>query len=309
MLSHLASSLLPAVVSLSTKIPEDALSASVLGTERSGHGVVIREDGLLVTAGYLVSEAKDIWIATRDGATVPGWLVGYDYETGFGLVRPSMPLSFSTIPLGSSADLTVGDPVLVLSSSDEAGLDSLEASVVAKREFAGRWEYVLDEAIFTTPAHSSWAGASLVDRKGRLCGIGSLMIQEFESGDDTSAVNMFLPIDLLVPIIDDICEHGRRSDPARPWLGTLIQDVRDQLVIVGIYKNCPADSAGLQPGDVLVEVAGQPVTGLANCFRRVWSLGSAGVAVPMTVMRGDRILQTTVKSEDRDAFQPKGTVN
>ena len=309
MLGHLASRLLPAMVSLSTKIPEDALSASVLGTERSGHGVVIREDGLIVTAGYLVSEAQDIWIMSRQGATVPGWLVGYDYETGFGLVRPSMPLSFSTIALGRSAELEMADPVLILSSSDEPGLEYLEASVVAKREFAGRWEYVLDEAIFTAPAHSSWAGAALIDQKGTLCGIGSLMIQEFETGDDSSGVNMFLPIDLLSPIIDDICEHGRRSEPARPWLGTLIQDVKDQLVIVGIYKNCPADSAGLQPGDVLVEVAGQPVTGLANCFRRVWSLGDAGVAVPMTVMRGDRILQTTVYSEDRDSFQPKGTVN
>lgn len=296
-----------AMVAIKAHVPEDAMSASLLGVERSGHGARIRDDGLIATIGYLVHEAETVWLTASDGTTVPGFVVGYDFESGFGLVKPSMPLEGPCFELGSGAALGIGDAVTVLGSGRSPG--TVEAEVVAKREFAGRWEYLVEDAIFTTPPHESWSGAALVDSNGRLCGLGSLVIQGFEIGAKTLSVNMFVPIELLTPIIDDICSYGRRSTPPRPWLGFLVhEDPQDQLTIVGVYRNCPADRAGLKPGDVILRVNNTPVSGLADMFRQVWRLGSAGVAVPISVLRDSETLEKVVESDDRAIFQRIGTV-
>lgn len=298
---------LDAMVSIKAHIPDDAMSASLLGTERTGHGARIREDGLIATIGYVISEAETVWIGANNGALVPGFAVGYDFDSGFGLVRPTMPMEGPTFELGTTATLSVGAPVTVTASGPADQI--VHAEVVAKQEFAGRWEYLLEEAIFTSPAHDSWSGAALIDGDGRLCGLGSLLIQGFESGEDGSAANMFVPIDLLEPIIDDICEHGRRTSPPRPWLGVLVhEDQNDRLTIVGVYRNCPADKAGLKPGDVILRVDDAPVKGLATMLRTVWNLGRAGVEVPISVLRDTKTLHTVVESDDRAVFQRVGTV-
>jgi S1-C subfamily serine protease len=294
-----------AVVSITAHVPEDAMSAGLLGTERVGHGARIRGDGLIATIGYVVHEAEQLWIGTRD-AVVPGFVVGYDFDSGLALVKPSLPLEGPTLPLGRAESLQVGDSVLVVSSGGKE--HSIDARVVAKQEFAGRWEYVLDQAIFTAPPHDSWSGAALVDGEGRLCGLGSLVIQGFESRSGTSTVNMFVPIELLAPIVDEIVEHGRRLTPPRPWLGMLVHDDQHDLTVVGVYRNCPADKAGLRPGDIIVGIDDEPVVGLANMFRRVWSLGSAGVDVPLNVLRNAERMQLKVRSGDRAGFQRKGTL-
>ncbi|HEX6992811.1 MAG TPA: S1C family serine protease [Gammaproteobacteria bacterium] len=308
-MSLIATRLMPAfdaIVSIKARIPEDAMSAGLLGTERSGHGVRIRDDGLIATIGYVVNEADMIWIGSRDGTTVPGVAIGYDFESGFGLVRPTLPLPGATIEIGSAASLSVGDNVLVVGS--DAHDDGLAAEVVAKREFAGRWEYLLDEAVFTAPPHESWSGAALLDTHGRLCGIGSLAVQNFDVDDTLMTVNMFVPIELLMPIIDDLCEQGRRRSPPRPWLGLLVDDSQDRLMVVGVYRNCPGDRAGLKPGDLIVGIDGTPVDDLATLFRRVWRLGSAGTEVPLSVVRNGEEFEAVVRSADRALFQRKGTM-
>lgn len=294
-----------AVVSITAHVPEDAMSAQLLGTERVGHGVRIRDDGLIATIGYVVHEAENLWIGTRH-TVVPGFVVGYDFDSGLALVKPSLPLHGRSMQIGRADSLVVGDAVTVLSSGGKQ--PSVKARVVAKQEFAGRWEYVLDQAVFTTPPHESWSGASLLDGDGKLCGLGSLVIQGFETRAGTCDVNMFVPIELLAPIIDEICEHGRRSTPPRPWLGMLVHDDQHDLTVVGVYRNCPADKAGLRPGDVIVGIDDEPVAGLANMFRRVWSLGAAGVDVPLNVLRNDEKMQLKVRSGDRAGFQRKGTL-
>jgi S1-C subfamily serine protease len=294
-----------AVVSITAHVPEDAMSAGLLGTERTGHGVRIRSDGLIVTIGYVVHEAENLWIGTHN-TVVPGFVVGYDFDSGLALVKPSLPLHGPSMELGRADLLAIGDAVTIVSSSGKE--PSLEARIVAKQEFAGRWEYVLDEALFTTPPHGSWSGAALVDRQGRLCGLGSLVIQGFETRAGTTDVNMFVPIELLAPIVDEICANGRRSSPPRPWLGMLVHDDQHDLTVVGVYRNCPADKAGLRPGDVIVGIDDEPVVGLANMFRRVWSLGAAGVDVPLNVLRNAEKVQLRVRSGDRVGFQRKGTL-
>jgi len=295
------------MVSIKTLIPDDAMSAGLLGTERSGHGARIRGDGLIATIGYIVHEAESIWIGSSSGGMVPGFVVGYDYDSGFGLVKPSMPLEGPVARIGSIDHLAVGDPVTVAGAG--RGARATEARVVAKQEFAGRWEYLIEEAIFTAPTHDDWSGAGLFDQHGRLAGLGSLVIQGFETDDGIENVNLFVPIDLLLPIIDDICQYGRRSTPPRPWLGMLVHEGDDeQLTIVGIYRNCPADRAGLKPGDVILSVGQEPVTSLAGMFRKVWNLGEAGVAVPLGVLREKEKLDKVVKSDDRAIFQRIGTL-
>lgn len=295
------------MVSIKTLIPEDAMSAGLLGTERSGHGARIRGDGLIATIGYIVHEAESIWIGTSRRGMVPGFVVGYDYESGFGLVKPAMPLVGPVASIGSIDSVAVGDAVTVAGAGRSAG--TTDARVVAKQEFAGRWEYLLEQAIFTAPTHDDWSGAGLFDQEGKLLGLGSLVIQGFETADGVENVNMFVPIDLLLPIVDEICEHGRRSTPPRPWLGMLVHEGDDErLTIVGIYRNCPADRAGLKPGDVILSVDQEPVTSLANMFRKVWKLGEAGVAVPLGVLREKEMIDKVVKSDDRAMFQRIGTL-
>lgn len=289
---------LDAVVSLRSQVPEDALTASVLGTERAGHGVVIGEDGLIVTIGYLVTEAESLWITTGDGATVPGHVVGYDQETGFGLVQALQPMGLPSLELGSSEDLQVSDGVI---AAGHGGRDyAIKTVVVAKREFAGYWEYVLDEALFTAPAHPNWGGAALIGSDGKLLGIGSLLVQQVSEEGQQSGANMIVPIDLLKPILDELRMYGKRNAPARPWLGFLVQEVSQHLVVSGVYDDCPADAAGLQVGDVIREVDGDSVSGLANLFRRIWRTGEAGVEVPLTIMRNREPVTIAVQSTDRD---------
>jgi S1-C subfamily serine protease len=298
---------LDAVVPISSHIPEEAMTAGLLGTERSGHGAVIGEDGLIVTIGYLIAEAESVWIGSaEDGNVVPGYVVGYDFDTGFGLIRPMLPLARPRLPLGRAADLQVGDVVMVAGGGTEP---ALEARVAAKQEFAGRWEYLLEEAIYTVPAHSDWAGAALLDRQGRLCGIGSLLVHDGSEGENGPAANLFVPIDILTPIIDEICAHGRQRRPPRPWLGVLVHEDGDELLIAGVYRNCPGDIAGLKPGDVIFELDGRPVGSLADFYRQMWSLGSAGVRVPLAVLRDGELRRLVVHSADRAAFFHKGTIN
>ena len=299
--------LLEALVSIRAHIPDDAMSAGLLGTERSGHGVRVRDDGLILTIGYVINEAEEIWIGSHDGRAVPGFVVGNDFRSGLAMIRPMMPLPGKSLRIGSSDALQVGDQVWV-AGSRRTEPQLIDAQVVAKQEFAGRWEYVLDEAIFTTPPHESWSGAALMDANGRLCGVGSLVIQGFETDDSVHTVNMFVPIDVLAPVMDEISLRGRRSAAPRPWLGMLVHDDNDTLVVVGIYRDCPADKAGLRPGDVVLRVDGTPVHNLAHMFRTVWSLGDAGVDVPLLVLRDAQLQEATIKSAPRGEFLWKGTL-
>ncbi len=299
---------LSAVVALRSQIPDDALTAQALGTRREGHGIVIRDDGLIVTIGYLVTEAESIWVVDNAGTPSAAYLVGFDQETGFGLAKAIAPLAATPLPMGSAAPLREGDPVIVAGHGGASG--AINASVVAKREFAGYWEYVLDEALFTAPAHPSWGGTALLDLDGRLCGVGSLLVQQAsELGDAADSGNMIVPIDLLPPILDDLQSFGRRSTPARPWLGCLVYEMRGHLVIAGVYEDCPADDADVRPGDIVVAVAGHSVTELAEMFRSVWRLGDAGVAVPLTLVREGRQLDVTVRSRDRHDCLKGGTLH
>jgi len=291
---------LDSVVALHALVPQDAFTAEVLGTERAGQGVLIRPSGIVLTIGYLIIEAESIWLRTGDDRVVPAHSLAYDQETGFGLVQALAPLDLPVMPLGRSADLSVGEYVVVGGAGGRQ--QSVAARIVARQEFAGYWEYVLDDAIFTAPAHPHWGGAPLIGPSGDLLGIGSLQLEQRRAGGMTGHVNMMVPIDLLSPILDDLLRSGRPNRPPRPWLGLYAAEIEDNVIIVGTVSGAPAEQADLHQGDVVIAVAGEGVTSPAGLFRRIWSLGPAGVEVPMTLLRDGMVLEVTVTSGDRNRY-------
>ena len=291
-----------AVVLVRAEVPADGYTASNLGTERGGYGVVIREDGLVLTIGYLINEASQIWLTTNRGAVVAGYRLGYDQATGFGLIQPLGKLDAPHLPRGLAADVKAGDSAFVIG---HGGADhALKTRIIGKREFAGYWEYVLDEALFTAPAHPQWGGAALLDAQGNLIGIGSLLVQQEMNGESIH-VNMFVPIDLLNPILDAMLQTGRSQHPPHPWLGMSTQDPEGKLVVSKLSPGAPAQRAGVRVGDMVLGVGAQRVHGLAEFFRTVWQLGPAGVEVPLILARGGDVLHITVKSADRADFLKK----
>lgn len=297
---------LDSMVLVRAAIPEDAYTASILGTERAGNGVVIRRDGLVLTIGYLVTEASAVWLMTNRGTLVAGDPLAYDQATGFGLVQALGPLGVGALERGTAASCRAGDKVIVAGHGGRA--HALQASVLAKREFAGYWEYVLDEAVFTVPAHPQWGGAALIGGDGRLLGIGSLLVEEKVQGETVQG-NMIVPIDLLEPIFDDLLRTGRSARPPRPWLGMYTTEIEQHLVIAGLAERGPAAEAGLQVGDMVIEVGGHPVSSLAGLFRSIWHLGPAGVEVPLVVSRKGEKLRASVRSADRNDFLKKRSVH
>lgn len=291
-----------ALVLVRAEVPPDAFTAASLGTERAGYGVVIRDDGLLLTIGYLINEADPIWLTSNRGTVVPGYRVAYDQATGFGLVQPLGRLDATWLPRGRAADANVGDPAFVIGHGGRA--HSLKTRILAKREFAGPWEYLLDEAIFTAPAHPQWGGAGLLDVHGNLIGIGSLLVQEQVDRESTQA-NMFVPIDLLAPIYDAMLQTGRSPFPPRPWLGMSTQDPDGKLVVSRVTAGGPAERAGIQVGDLVLGVGNLRMNTLSEFFRAVWKLGAAGVDVPLALAREGDVLRITVRSADRADYLKK----
>ena len=291
---------LTSVVGLKTMIPGDAFTADTLGTERLGHGVLIGEHGVVLTIGYLVTEAEAVWLRLANGRVLPGHVIGFDQETGFGLVQALGRVELPSLPLGDSALVALGDEVVMAGTGGRQ--NSVAARIVARQEFAGYWEYVLDQAIFTAPSHPHWGGTAMIGQGGKLLGIGSLQVQQALKDGRSEDINMVVPIDLLKPILDDMLTVGRPRRPARPWLGLYATEIDKRIAVAGVAARGPAKLADIKAGDSILEVAGKDVRNLAGFFRKVWSLGAAGVDVPLMINRSGRTIEVNVASADRREF-------
>ena len=291
---------LSSIVGLTTHVSGGAFTAETLGTDRAGHGVLIRGDGLVLTIGYLIAEAEAIWLSLSNGRVEPGHVVAYDQETGFGLVQILAHVELPTLSLGESSEAALGERVVIAGAGGRR--HCVNARVVARQEFTGYWEYMVENAIFTAPGHPNWGGAALIGSSGDLLGIGSLQLEQEGEKATPGHVNMIVPIDLLKPIYEDLVTIGRRRAPPRPWLGLYAADVDGHVVIVGLSSRGPAKDAGLQVGDVVIEVAGAPIGDAGRFFRKLWSLGPAGVEAPMRIQREGRNLEVRATSADRASF-------
>lgn len=291
---------LESVVGLSAAVPADAFTAATLGTERMGSGVVIREDGLVLTIGYLTTEAESVWLRANSGARTPAHPLAYDQETGFGLVQALGRLGLPALSLGRSDSLRVGDATVVASGGGRQ--HAIASKVVARQEFAGYWEYLLDDAIFTAPAHPFWGGAALISGEGKLVGVGSLLVQRGDAKGRRLDINMCVPIDHLTPILKDLLTYGRVNKPSRPWLGMYAAEQDEGVVVVGLAKGGPAEKAGVQVGDRVLAVGEEESSDLATLWQTVWSAGTAGAEVRLKVARDDLVATVAVRSADRAQF-------
>jgi S1-C subfamily serine protease len=289
-----------AIVRVESRAAPDARSSATLGREREGTGIVIGDDGLVVTMGYLVAEAEDIKIIDNRGHSMPSQLVGYDHATGFALVRPVVPVHTSPLPLGESSKLGEHAPVMIV---NHGGADDVTfAFVVGKRPFTGNWEYMLEQAIFTSPPTMNWSGAALVGPDGKLLGVGSLIVRDATDGGAGLPGNMFVPIDTLKPILSDLIKSGKRAGPQRPWLGISADEVQGRLLVSRVSPDSPADKAGVKAGDIILGVGSESVKTQADFYRKVWSRGAAGCDIPLKVLQDIDIREVSVHSIDRGDY-------
>lgn len=294
---------LQAMVFLHVEVPEDALTAAALGTERSGHGVLIEAPGtppgLILTIAYLVTEATSIWVIDAAERAVPGHVVGVDSASGLALVQPLQPIQGQPLTIGHQSTLRPGEAVVVAGHGGRAA--TLSAWLVARQRFTGYWEYLLDNALLTSPIHPNWGGTALLGPDGRLYGIGSLLVQS-ETDGETSECNLFVPADLLPPILDDLLRFGRVNQPPRPWLGLIAAEQNDTLMVLEAITGSPADRAGLRSGDLILAIGGRSVADLAELFQTLWDLGAAGIAVPLTLSRNGKVMELEIISGDRHDY-------
>ena len=293
---------LSSVVALEAHVPEDAFTAGTLGTYRIGNGAVIGNNGLVVTMGYLVMEAEQVELTLNDGERVAAHVLGSDPVTGFGLVQALSPLPLPALPLGDARGLKPGARVIIAGAGGRA--HAAAGQIVARQQFAGYWEYLLDDAIFTEPAHPHWSGAALIGTSGELVGVGSLSLQGQSRSGEAIPINMFVPADRLAPILHDLA-RGRPAQPPRPWLGVIAQDLGPHVVIVGANPRGPAARAELRPGDVVLAVAGDPIEDLADFYTKLWAQGPAGVVIPLRVQREEDVFDVEIRSVDRTAMLKK----
>lgn len=295
-----AEEILKAIVKVKSTIPSEARTARILGTTREGHGVLIDSEGHILTIGYLILEAASIEVVDQNAKTIRATYIGYDHRTGFGILRADEDLGVTPMELGQSSKIKEGDPVLV---AGYGGADAVQGvRVVSRGEFAGYWEYLLDNAIYTAPPYSSYGGAALIGPGGKLLGIGSIFTTKTISGLGIIPCNMFIPIDLLRSILDDLISTGRSQKSPQPWLGIHVEEAHGRVFVLRLTSGGPAERAGLKTGDIVLTVGKKPVEGLADFYRKVWSLGKAGVKVPLSVLHNIQIRDVVVQSEDRHQY-------
>lgn len=304
--SALLAKLLSSVVGVASRAGEDARSNATLGRNRVGSGVVIDEAGHILTIGYLVIESESIDIALSNGASYPARLVGYDHATGLAVLKSILPIKLSPVTIGDSTGLKDQELLIIL---PHLGLGpGSPAQLVSRRNFAGSWEYMLEKPIYTFPANPTWAGAPLLTERGELVGVGSLFVRDAISEGVYSPGNLFVPIEVLKPILADLISRGRRSSRVNPWMGITPDDSSGWVGILRVSKDGPADRAGLRPGDFITAIDGKEIFTLKDLYQRAWGLGGAGTRIPMEVERMGRRFPLVVESIDRTDFfiQPRG---
>lgn len=290
---------LKSVVGLRANVPPDAFTAGTLGTDRVGNGVVIREDGLVLTIGYLITEAETVWLITNDGRAVQGHALAFDQISGFGLVQALGRLNLPAIEFGDSDALKVGAEAVMAAGGGRA--HAIEAKVVGRQEFAGYWEYLLDNAIFTAPAHPFWSGSALIGKDGKLLGTGSLILQQGD-GKRRMDMNMIVPVANLRPVLDDLLTTGRVAKPPRPWLGLYAMEGEGGLIVGGVSEKGPAAKAGVQQGDRILALGEDDITDLGTLWRKLWATGPAGTPVTLKLNRDGTPVTVRITSADRTSF-------
>jgi S1-C subfamily serine protease len=282
----------PAVIGIRASVPADRPSASTLGTDRWGSGVILDPDGLALTVGYVVLEATRLAVTLGDGRGVPARVVGHDFESGFAAIRlDPAGAPYPVARLGRSAGLAPGERVAAVGMATEGQTLDRAARVTAIGPFVAYWEYMLDRALFLAPLHPAFGGAALVDPDGALVGLVSLRLAD---------EHVAIPIDLWPPVRAALLTDGRPARPPRPWLGVRVVTHPGGVTIGGVSPAGPAHAAGLRTGDVIVRINGGRVADVADFYRQLWAVPVGG-DIELTVFRDARLETIRVRPRDRYA--------
>ena len=292
-----------AVVGVKVKALPDARSNESLGQEREGSGVAIGKEGLVLTIGYLILEADAIEVTDYQGQKVPATIVAYDHATGFGLVRPLGSIASRPIELGTALAVSQLDRMMIVTGGEEQNISI--ATVVSRRPFAGYWEYLIDDAIFTSPPRLDHSGAALINKEGELVGIGSLFVLDALAPGEKLPGNMFVPVDLLRPVLEEMVKTGGQKAGRRPWLGVNSLEEDGRIKVMQVNQESPAAQAGIVAGDMILAIDGEPIESLEMFYGKLWTRGPAGVNVRLTVLHGPTTREVVVRSIDRTEFMRK----
>ena len=287
------------VVKIDSIIPPEARTAQSLGTVRGGNGVVI-DDKHILTIGYIVVEAETITISLPDGRKFPGELIGYDHTTGFGILRTIIQSNLTPLKIGDSDQLTKEDFLYVLPYLTEGRPSAVK--MVSRRSFAGWWEYFLDKPIYTYPANSSFAGSALINEYGEVLGIGSLYVGDAAATGISSPGNMFVPINDLKPILDDLIQNGRRTKDIKPYMGLTSSDNTGEVKITRVNDNGPAAKAGFSVNDTILAVNNEKINNIEDFYKVVWSFGGPGTKLQFDIERNQEKLNIELTTMDRNDF-------
>jgi serine protease Do len=288
-----------AVVGIKVKAIANARSNETLGAERLGSGVMIRSDGLILTIGYLILEADQVEVLNSDGQAIPAAVIAYDHATGFGLVRAVGPVSAKPIRMGTASPVSQLDRLMIVTGGTEQAISI--ATVVSRRKYAGYWEYLIDNAIFTSPPRLDHSGAALINKEGELVGIGSLFVMDALTPGEKLPGNMFVPVDLIKPVLDEMVKTGSQRDAHRPWLGVNSLEEDGRIKVMQVNDDSPADKAGISAGDIILRVNGDPVEKLEEFYRKLWN-GAPGSEFRLTVLHGVDVKDVVVRSIDRKEY-------
>ncbi len=291
------------IVRVNAKVPDDAGSSQTLGPDRVGTGIIL-DARTVLTIGYVTLEADAVMVTTASGKRIPASVAGYDHATGFGLVRTAVPLDGKPLPLGDSDAVSEKQKVLTLGHGEP---EATEIFVLSRKPFAAGWEYLIERPIYTFPPVNNWSGAALITADGTLVGVGSLIVNDASPSQKGVPGNLFVPVNLLKPIMADLLANGRRSAGVQPWLGMTTEDVRGNLMVTRLARNGPAENAGVNVGDIVVGVGGDRIGEQADFYRKVWKVGPAGANIPLRLLKGGEVREVTVKSIDRFDFLRKAT--
>jgi len=291
------------IVRVNTKVPDDAGSSQTLGPDRVGTGIIL-DARTVLTIGYVTLEADAVMVTTASGKRIPASVAGYDHATGFGLVRTAVPLDGKPLPLGDSDAVSEKQKVLTLGHGEP---EATEIFVLSRKPFAAGWEYLIERPINTFPPVNNWSGAALITADGTLVGVGSLIVNDASPSQKGVPGNLFVPVNLLKPIMADLLANGRRSAGVQPWLGMTTEDVRGNLMVTRLARNGPAENAGVNVGDIVVGVGGDRIGEQADFYRKVWKVGPAGANIPLRLLKGGEVREVTVRSIDRFDFLRKAT--
>jgi len=288
-----------AVVGIKVKAIANARSNETLGAERIGSGVLIRPDGLILTIGYLILEADQVEVVDPDGQTMPAAVIAYDHATGFGLVRAIGPVSAKPIRMGTATPISQLDRLMIVTGGGDQAISI--ATVVSRRKYAGYWEYLIDGAIFTSPPRLDHSGAALINKEGELIGIGSLFVMDALTPGEKLPGNMFVPVDLLKPVLDEMVKTGSQRDSQRPWLGVNSLEEDGRIKVMQVNDESPAARAGISAGDIILQVNGEAVENLETFYRKLWT-GPPGTEFRLTVLHGVNVKEVVVRSIDRKEY-------